>query len=68
MRAQDDDDIGSLATMRADLMKAVGDAQSKSTDTQRFQDRSARNTVIAKKQDLVGGHESSTHRFWEMVY
>jgi hypothetical protein len=49
MRAQDDDDIGSFAGMRADLIKAVDDAQSKSTNTQRFQDRSARNTVIAKK-------------------
>ena len=49
MRAQDDNDIGSFTAMRADLLKAVGDAQTKSTDTQRFQYRSARDAIITKE-------------------
>ncbi len=49
MRAQDDDDISPFAAMRANLIKAVGDVQAKSARTQRFQDRSACNTVVTKK-------------------
>ena len=49
MGTQDDDDIGSFAAVRRDLMKAVGDAQTKPTHPQRFENRGARNAVVTEK-------------------
>jgi hypothetical protein len=49
MRTQDNDDVGSFAAMRRDLMKAMGDVQMKSIGTQGFQYRSTCNAIVTKK-------------------